>query len=148
MNIQEQFNQAIKSNDIKNVNLLLNHPKVNLSNEDNSAIIEASNAGHYDIVKLLLNDHRVNPGDYYNSAIIEASKNGHYDIVKLLLNHPKVNPADYYNSAIRYASRVGHYNIVNLLWQDQRVKNTLEKYNKELYNELVKKDIKEKIGIF
>ena len=116
MNIQEQFNQAVKSNDIKNV-------------------------------KLLLNDNRVNPSDLNNWAIIEASMGGHTDIVKLLLNDNRVNPAAY-NWAIINASIEGHCDIVNLLWQDQRVKNSLKNDNEKLYNQLIKKDIKDKVEIF
>ena len=90
MNIQEQFNQAVKSNDIKNVKLLLNHPKVNPADNDNWAIISASMEGHYDIVKLLLNDNRVNPADYNNLSIIYSSIEDHYDIVNLLWQDQRV----------------------------------------------------------
>ena len=79
---------------------------------------------------------------------LQAIENNDIKNVKLLLNHPKVNPSDKDNWAIRYASIEGHYDIVNLLWQDQRVKNTLENDNEKLYNKLIKKDIKEKIGFF
>jgi ankyrin repeat protein len=139
-NIQKQFHQAIENNDIKNVKLLLNQPKVNPAYNNNSAIIYASMEGYYDIVELLINDHRVNPAADDNSAIIYTSKEGHYHIVKLLLNHPKVDPADYNNWSIINAFSEGHYDIVNLLWQDQRVKNSLKKDHEELYNKLVKKD--------
>ena len=144
-NIQKQFLQAIENNDIKNVKLLLNHPKVNPSDKDNWAIRYASIEGHYDIIKLLLNNNRVNPAAINNWAIRYASIEGHYDIVKLLLNDHRVNPADLNNLAIIYSSMGGHYHIVNLLWQNKRVKNSLKKDNKELYNQLIKKD---KVEIF
>ena len=41
-----------------------------------------------------------------------------------------------------------HFDIVNILWQDQRVKDALKIDDKELYNELIKNDIKEKIEVF
>jgi len=38
--------------------------------------------------------------------------------------------------------------IVNLLWQNQRVKYTLKVDDKELYNKLIKNDIKDKVKDF
>ena len=90
MNIQEQFNQAIKNNDIKNVKLLLNHPKFNPADNNNWTFRYASMEGHYNIVKLLLNDHRVNPADNDNLAIRYASDRGHYDIVNLLWQDQRI----------------------------------------------------------
>ena len=99
-------------------------------------------------VKLLLKDKRVNPSDRNNWAIQLASQNGYFDIFKLLLEDNRVDPSDKNNCAIILASHNGHVAIVNLLWQDQRVKDTLKVDDKELYNELIKNDIKEKIEVF
>ena len=52
------------------------------------------------------------------------------------------------NYIIRFAYNEGYLDIVNLLWQDQRVKDTLENDDKELYNELIKNDIKDKVEDF
>ena len=99
-------------------------------------------------VKLLLKNENVNPSKNNNWSIQLASENGHVDIVKLLLKDTRVNPSDSNNWAIQIASENGHFDIVNLLWQVQRVKDTLENDNKELYNELIKNDIKENIEEF
>ena len=75
MNIQKQFNQAIKSNNIEDVKLLLNHSEVNPAYKDNWAIICAYYAKHTDIVNLLWQDQRIKDTlknddiDLYNELI-------------------------------------------------------------------------------
>ena len=59
--------------------LLLKHPRVDPTTDDNYAIRWASLQGHWEVVKLLLEDSRVN-----SSAIQEASLHGHWEVVKLL----------------------------------------------------------------
>ena len=75
-------------------------------------------------------------------------KNNDINNVELLLKNEKINPSKDNNYAVQLASENGHIDIVNLLWQDQRVKDTLKVDDKELYNELIKNDIKEKIEVF
>ena len=90
MTKQEEFNQAVKDNDIKNVKLLLNDSMVDPSAADNYAIRWASYKGQLDVVKLLLNDPRVDPSDSNNQAIRVASDQGHIDVVKLLWKNKKI----------------------------------------------------------
>ena len=104
--------------------------------------------GDIENFNLLMKNKEVNPADDNNKAIVLASRSGHFDIVKLLLNDKRVNPSDCYNSSIIAASDIGYFDIVNLLWQDQKVKDTLKIDDKELYNELIKNDIKDKIEDF
>ena len=75
-------------------------------------------------------------------------KNNNIENINFFLNNSRFNPAINRNNGIRMAADNELYNIVNLLWQDQRVKDTLKVDDKELYNELIKNDIKEKIEVF
>ena len=75
-------------------------------------------------------------------------KNNNIENINFFLNNSRFNPATNRNNGIRMAADNELYNIVNLLWQDQRIKDTLENDNKELYNELIKNDIKDKIEDF
>ena len=52
------------------------------------------------------------------------------------------------NLPIRNASKKGYIDIVKLLFNDKRVKDTLQKNNLELYNELIKQNIKNKVSEF
>jgi ankyrin repeat protein len=108
----------------------------------------ASYNGYTDIVAFLLKDKRVNPSEDYNLTIRDAAEHGHFDIVELLLNDSRIDPSDFSNDAIYYASKNGHNEILKTLWKQQRVKNTLKKDHYKLHNELIKKDIKNKIEHF
>jgi hypothetical protein len=99
-------------------------------------------------VKLLLKDKMIDPAIRYNSAIRYASYNGFFEIVKLLLNDNRVNPADVNNSSICCAFKKGHTKIVDLLWKDLRVRNTLNKNDSELYNDLLTKELVNNINKF
>ena len=100
-------------------------------------------------VKLLLNNKNIDPSSHGNFAIQFASLKGYTEMVGLLISNNRTDPSDNQNYSIRFAFKKEYFNIVNLLWKDQRVKDTLQKDDIELYNELIKKDqIKNKVKIF
>ena len=70
MDIYEQLENFVKANDIKNVELLLNNPKINPSFSNNRVIMISAVHGYIEILKLFLNDNRIDPTDRKNSAII------------------------------------------------------------------------------
>ena len=98
----------------------------------------------FEKVKSLLNDKNVNPQELDNYSIGIASFCGHEKIVELLLKDKRVNPNIPNNWAIINANKEKHTNVVNILWEDPRVKITLQQNHKQLYNELTKKDVKNK----
>jgi hypothetical protein len=118
MNKQEEFNQSIENNDISKVSLLLKSKYVNPSYDNNWAIFCA------------------------------ASHIKSYDMVKLLLNDKRVDPSYLNNRAFRYTDKNENIDIATLLWNDQRVKNTLDNINFEVYDKIVKENIKNKINQF
>jgi len=91
------------------------------SEQNNEAIIWASEYGRVKVVELLLKDKRVDPSAQDNKAIIWASLRGHVQVVKLLLKDPRVDPSAKNNRAIKLASGNGHVDVVELLLKDKRV---------------------------
>lgn len=79
---------------------------------------------------------------------IELIKNNNIENVKSFLNNHNIDPSCYGNYAICFSSTNGYTEITNLLFKDNRVKICLEKYNKFLYNKLIKQEIKEKVEGF
>jgi hypothetical protein len=145
LKIHLKFEQAVLDNDLKNIKLLLNNPKVDICYDKNYAISTACQLGYIDIVKLLLEDGRADPSDKKNFAIGLAAEGGYIDIVKILLNDKRVNPTDVQNYAIR---RTTDEAMIQFLWNEPRIHNSLRNDNYELYSELIKKDIKNKIKDF
>jgi hypothetical protein len=103
------------------VKLLLSDSRADPSEQDNLALIGASEEGHLEIVTILLADARVDPSGQDNAALGWASKNGHLEIVKLLLSDDRVDPSARDNAALIFASLDGHLEIVKLLLSDDRV---------------------------
>ena len=117
----------LQSND----SYILNGYRVDPSDEDNTAIVRASEYGYKEVVELLLSDDRVDPSDRRNEAIILASLNGHIEVVELLLSDGRVDPSDLHNYAIRWASRNGQHEVVELLLSDDRV-DPSDKHNEAI----------------
>lgn len=146
MTIYEEFIHYIEKNDVENVKSILKDKNLDPSEENNWSIKIACQYGYIDIVKLLLADKRIDPSNDNNWSIILAAQHDHIEIVKLLLNDKRVDPSDNENLAISLAK--GNDEIVHLLWKDKRVKNTLDFDDPELYNELIRFNIKEKVENF
>jgi len=91
-------------------------------------------------IKLFLNNKELDPTANNNFAIYRAVAFRNIEVIKILLNDKDVDPSDNYNFSIQIAFAKEYFNIVNLLWKDQRIKNSLEKDNKELYNKLIFQD--------
>jgi ankyrin repeat protein len=138
---------AVISGRFEACKLLLNDSRVNPS-ESNQTFLEAVSLGHTDIVKLLLNDSRIDPSIDENDALQFAAQKGHTDIVKLLLKDKRVDPTGALNHSIKYAFSYNNLDIVDILWDDNRVKNTLKHDAPRIYNELILKDIKNKVEKF
>ena len=83
--------QACGSGHLAIVERLLQDSRVDPSDNDNWAIIFASENGHSAIVERLLQDSRVDPSDDENLAIRWASQNGHSAIVECLLRDDRVD---------------------------------------------------------
>lgn len=92
-------------------------------------------AGSVDIVDLLLEDKRSDPSLNNNGAIISA-----YDVLnEMLLEVNKDGDFEYIENLEK---------IILSFWNDNRVRSTIQKDNVKLYNQMMKKEIKEKISNF
>ena len=103
------------------VEMLLEHPKVDPSANDNEAIQAAAGLRWYIFVEMLLEDPRVDPSANNNQAIQSAVNQDHECIVEMLLEDPRVDPSVNDNQLIRRAARQGNVQIVNTFLQDPRV---------------------------
>ena len=150
MTKQDEFEEAVLNNNFNQVELLLKNVNIDPSGNDGSSFRAAAKYGYTNIVKLLLNDSRVDPSEWndHDYAFRSASENGHLEIIKILLEDHRINPANVQNLAILESYSNGHVNIVEILWKDKRIKNTLQNDNKDLYDKLIKQDIKSKVGKF
>jgi hypothetical protein len=123
--------------------MLLNDPRVDPSVDDNFAILYTSNP---EIIKMLLTHPKVDTSGY--KIISNYSDCGYVELVEILLNDPRVNPSVNKNLPLRLAYKQENREIVFLLWNDIRVKNTLQKDHPNIYEELKKQDIQDKISQF
>ena len=90
MTKQDEFNNAVHNNDIKNATLLIKDNDVNPANNNNYAICEASKLGNFDIVVLLLKDERVDPSVNYNESTFWANNNEYYNILEVIWKDQRV----------------------------------------------------------
>jgi ankyrin repeat protein len=144
---KEEFSNALENNHIEKVRKAIKKDINTLSYNYNHALQVASEFGYIDIFKMLLNT-PANPAYDNDFAIQISSENGHTEMVEILLNDPRVNPSNDHNCAIRWAYSNEQTHIVELLWKNEKIKNTLKNDNIDLYNKLVKQDIKNKVNKF
>ena len=130
------------------VNLLLDCNDIKFTNNCNDALGSACYTGNFEIIKILLKDKRFNAHSNNSYAIKVSSIRGFFDITQLLLQYNKIDPSHDSNMSINCAYERDHFNIVNLLWKDNRVKNTLQQDNANLYNQLIKKEVQNKVNKF
>lgn len=123
--MKNKFFEAIITEDVRKIKLLLKIVRINPSINNNYAIRLTSENGHLEVVELLLSDPRVDPTVNNNEAIRSASVNGHLEVVGLLLSDSRVDPSDNNNYAIQRASRCGQAEVVKLLLSDPRVDPTV-----------------------
>ena len=147
MTKQDEFENSIINNDFSKVKILLENKDVDPTNV-NFAMKHSSGEGYLKILILLLKDSRINPALENNCCIIGAAVSGHFDVIQLLMQNKKVNPADQNNYCLRLALIHKHTDIVKLLLKNHMVQSNLDKipkYENELYNKFIHKEIKEKI---
>ena len=139
---------ASKHNQIKVVNFLLNDHRTDSLIELDFALELASEFGHIEIVKLLLNDKKIKNYDGYGISLVKASKNGHINIVKILLDSNIVDCGYVGIDAILTSMKYKYTEVTLLLFENKDVKNDLKNHRIELYNELMKENIQNKVNKF
>ena len=83
MTKQEQFENAVKNNNISLVKKFLKDKDINPASKNNAAMRIISDKGHFDIAKLLIKDGRIALSHYEfcHSALETLSFRGHFDII-------------------------------------------------------------------
>jgi ankyrin repeat protein len=147
MKKQKLLYDAISSNDIENIKLLLKSNQIDPSKDNSFAITSACNNNFCDIVELLLKDKRTSLNTQ-NNCLISAVEEGLYDVVKLLLQETKINPCVLKNYAIRISNKNKNHRMTELLWNDQRVKDGLKENALYYYEFLNNKFLRNKIRKF
>jgi ankyrin repeat protein len=147
MTDNELFKNAISEQNIEKVKIFLKDENIDPSENENHSIRIAIMVGSTEIVKLLLEGERIQFKNRINILYIAATQ-GHIDIVKLLLNDPRINPAMDNNLTTRHIVGYNQPEILELLWGNEKIKSTLQQDDYELYSELTKQDIKNKISEF
>jgi hypothetical protein len=105
MNQINQFNKFIENNDIKNVKIILNDFEIPTSVQ-NSALIQASIRGHFNVIELLMSNQLVNPAYRSNTALNFAFLGKYYSLVDLLWNDIRVK-----NTSINHYKDLKNYLI-------------------------------------
>ena len=145
MTKQEEFDEAVKANNIKNVKLLLKDKRVDPSKDFDPNVLFYVTARS---MRRLSQNKNIphNPKKRYPLGL--SSLRGYIDIVKLLLKDKRIAPSKYNNFAIINAYKNNHKDIVDLLWKHKTVKQSLKIDDFELYNKIIMKEITKKISEF
>lgn len=88
--MSDKIFEFIKNNDVKNLALLLNDKKTEISYSIYEALEYASILGHLEIVELFLSDDRIDPSFNENNIIFQASLHNQLFIVLLLFKNKYV----------------------------------------------------------
>ena len=133
-NYQELFVHCVKNNLVDCIDVLSNNldiTEIDLSANENDAIVHALESGFLDIVNILLDNANFDPSSDENVIIMAAAKNGHLSVINRLLEDERVDPSAQRNKAIIDATIDGiftpekHVDIVLRLLRDPRVYNRL-----------------------
>jgi hypothetical protein len=103
------------------VKLLLKDPRVDPTDNDNKALLEAIRRRRTEVVKLLLDDKRIDPNYNDNEAIKLAVDLKIAQMVELLAFHPRMIKSRGYFVAFERACRRGGARIVGMLLLDPRI---------------------------
>lgn len=110
--------QAVKSQQVSTVELLLTQPKV----DPNAAFTAAIQSGNLTLVQLFLRDARLKleGSNYLEWALNED----HPEILAFLLENDRFNPTAYSSSVVTDAARYGYPQCLQLLLKNPRVQQT------------------------
>jgi hypothetical protein len=91
---------------------------------------------------------KCNKEDIMQEHLYTAIHNDEVELVENLLKNKNVRSNHNQNTPISLSFELGLSNIVQLLWKDKMVKSTLKKDELEIFHELTKQDIKNKVSSF
>ena len=112
MKLGDQITEFAKEGDLEGVKSM--RSKGVTEHGYKSALREASDNGHLDIVKYLIEEIGVDVHSFNDIALRWAAENGHLEVVKYLIEKG-ADPSVYDNQALKSASYNKHIDVVNYL---------------------------------
>jgi ankyrin repeat protein len=152
MTRQEKYNLFIKSSKFKSFKESFKSRGLNYNN-NYLAFYYYARYGYIDMVKFLIKT-KVKSSKHNSLALSLSVDNNQYDMVLFLLKDKKADPSSNNNYPLLRASTNGCNEIIEVLWNDKRIKKNkyikdiLKNDNIDLYEKLIKKDIKFKASNF
>jgi ankyrin repeat protein len=139
---------AIKHGSIAVIKVLLKYNPCYALFEGNKPFNFACKMNNIRVVKLFLENKKLDVTINNNFSLRYSTFHSSIDVVKLLLSFEKSNPSDFNNEAIREAYQKENLELTYLLWEQQKVKDTLQKSDQILYNFLITQDVQDKLENF
>jgi hypothetical protein len=98
--LNEEFDQALRKNDIESFKELILEKDVKVSYEDNFAAYYACEYGFHEIFEKIFKSKRIRVRSLDNEAFVSACNGGYYKIVELFLKKIKIDPTLNNNKAM------------------------------------------------
>ncbi|MDF2578047.1 MAG: hypothetical protein K0S74_1531 [Chlamydiales bacterium] len=106
---------AVENNDTHTMHYLLKSEKIDLSDDDNYAIVRASQLGFTGIVAQLIKNKNVDPLARDNAALKQACSKGHKEVVKILFKDKRVNTDSSKKLAVFCAQQGNHEDLITFI---------------------------------
>ena len=113
----EDLFQAVKNNNIQEVQKFIDDKEFNIADKDNQIFIIACFNGNIDIIKMLLADERINPNARNNNAVLVACNANNVEVLEVILADPRIDVTANEQGALKYVcGRFDFdYNVLNKL---------------------------------
>jgi hypothetical protein len=116
--------------------------------ENTQFVIHYISSGYIHIIKFLIENDILNLTYDENFIFEKAILSNNVEIFKYLLELDVIEPEIRCNEAINKAYKNNFWEIIECLWNQKTVRDTLMNDHEDIYNELMKKYIKNKLNNF
>jgi hypothetical protein len=123
------FGAACKNKNMEIAQLILQHPRVEPSADNNYYFIKACKHGLTDIVKILLQNETVDPTCCSNLALIVATENSHVEVVDLLLQNARVKPDKHFKKGLKCAITTKNLPLIKLYLSHHTIIKSVSHYS-------------------
>jgi len=150
LNIHSALMSALRSRSINSINVLFKF--LNYPTNGTAFFISACGIGCKQSIQLLLSKD-FTYSEYFNPFLLvlknkDFFSNNHIDMLEIIINSKIFNANINNNQAIILAKSLNCQETIKLFWNETCVKNTLRQDYPELYSDLIKVDVQEKISQF
>lgn len=141
----DAFSLAAKLNKVDILNLFINRDIIDFNHAGHIALVDAVNQGNIEVVEFIFNHEKFVDSDALIDIIISAIRLKHFDIALILIKDKRIALEKMKNIIIITAIMFESDEITDFVWKDKKVRKTLKNENLKLYQELLKKDMDNKI---